>query len=909
VQLRSATERASLAEEHAALRRVATLVAQGATATELFAAVAQEVVEVLGFGTVTVDRYEVDGTSTVVAAWGDGHFPVGSRWPLDGTSLVGTVLATGRSARIDDYPSELIDANGSVVQDVPFVSTVGVPIVVEGAMWGAICVGTSLAVDMPADTEARLASFTELVATAIANAKSRGELSASEARARELADEQAALRRVATLVAGGATSTALFDAVAREVAQLFQFTPSLVARYEDDGATLTVLAICGARPASFAPGSRWPLDGPTVAAEVLRTGRPVRLEDYTEIPGTLAREAREHGWTRTAGAPIIVNGRVWGLVAASGPPDEPLPENLEDRLAEFTQLVATAIANSQANEEVTRLADEQAALRRVATLVARGVRPLEVFSAVSEEVGRVFASPYAGVARFELDGSGVVILGVSEGISNIPIGTKWPLEEFLATTAVYRTGRPARNERGDWKDSPGPVADRLRELGLVSTVAAPIAVEGNVWGVITVSDAHQRLPSDAEERLAAFAELVATAIANAETRADLAASEARARALASEQAALRRVATLVAEGASPDELFSAVAREVAGIIDIPVVGIHRYDPDGTVTTLGIAGETSLTIGTRLPVTDGGIARKILSTGLPSRIDDYTSVPLDAVREDLRLPMVGVPIVVEGSVWGFMVATDNSGRPVPADTEERLARFTELVATAVSNATTRTELLTSRARVVSAADETRRRLERDLHDGIQQWLVGLALRARKAASLSAADKSAVRELSGLADDLVAVTDELREISRGIHPAILTDAGLDDALGALARRSAIRVDLDVSFQGRYDPALEATVYYVAAESITNAVKHAQASTVRVRGGCRNGAIELEIRDNGVGGADPRGGTGLIGLKDRVEALGGTISFASPAGDGTTVRMTLPAGLRDGERPPLARADEAD
>jgi signal transduction histidine kinase len=141
----------------------------------------------------------------------------------------------------------------------------------------------------------------------------------------------------------------------------------------------------------------------------------------------------------------------------------------------------------------------------------------------------------------------------------------------------------------------------------------------------------------------------------------------------------------------------------------------------------------------------------------------------------------------------------------------------------------------------------------------------------------------------------VTDELREISRGIHPAILSDAGLDDALDALARRSTVRVDLDVGFEGRYEPTLEATVYYVAAESITNAVKHAQASAVRVRGGQREGALVLEISDDGVGGADPRRGTGLIGLKDRVESLGGTISFTSPAGAGTTIRMKLPAGPR--------------
>jgi signal transduction histidine kinase len=273
---------------------------------------------------------------------------------------------------------------------------------------------------------------------------------------------------------------------------------------------------------------------------------------------------------------------------------------------------------------------------------------------------------------------------------------------------------------------------------------------------------------------------------------------------------------------------------------------------------------------------------------------------EALREDALVSVVGVPIVVDGSIWGFMVAGARPERPIPSDTEEQLVRFTELVATAVSNATTRTELLTSRARVVSAADEERRRLERDLHDGIQQWLVALALRARKAAGLSAAGESPVQELSGLADDLVAVTDELREISRGIHPAILSEAGLDDALGSLARRSAIPVALEVDFQRRFDPTLEATVYYVAAESITNAVKHARASTIAVRGGLRGDAIELEIADDGVGGADPRRGTGLIGLEDRVDTLGGTISIASPVGAGTTVHVRLSAVPANGESP---------
>jgi signal transduction histidine kinase len=385
---------------------------------------------------------------------------------------------------------------------------------------------------------------------------------------------------------------------------------------------------------------------------------------------------------------------------------------------------------------------------------------------------------------------------------------------------------------------------------------------------------------------------------NAESRTELAASEAHAHELANEQAALRRVATLVAQGASPDDVFSAVAEEVAGIIDLPVVSISRFEADRSFTILGIAGQTQFTIGSRWPVEDEGLARTIQVTGRPARWDDYSAMQGrlgDAVRKDMMASTIGVPIVVDGSIWGFLGAGAGKGTSIPEDIEHRLVRFTELVATAVSNTTTRTELLTSRARVVSATDETRRRLERDLHDGIQQWLVALALRARKAATGTQGQEWMREEVSGLADDLVAVTDELREISRGIHPAILSDAGLDDALKALTGRTSIPIDLKVEFEGRYDATLEATVYYVAAEAITNAAKHASASIVSVRGGRRNGVIELEISDDGVGGADPRGGSGLIGLRDRVDTLGGTMSLVSPIGEGTTISVQLPTTLR--------------
>jgi signal transduction histidine kinase len=515
----------------------------------------------------------------------------------------------------------------------------------------------------------------------------------------------------------------------------------------------------------------------------------------------------------------------------------------------------------------------------------------------------MFDFPNTILMRFDADGMATLLATRADYLG--PIGALWPVEgDNSAVAQVYVTGRPARADYT--AGARGRLAEAARSGGTLHSVAVPVVVEGALWGAMSVgSPGSAPPPADLERRLAQFTDLVATAIANAESRAELAASEARARELASEQAALRRVATLVAKGASPDELFSAVAEEVAGVVDVPVVGVHRYEADGTFTMLGIAGVTNFTVGSRWQVEEEGIAGMILATGRPARKDDYSGMrgPLgEAMREDLMLSTVGVPIVVDGSMWGFMVAAGRPGRLIPADTEERLARFTELVATAVSNATTRAELLASRARVVSAADETRRRLERDLHDGIQQWLVALALRARKAAAFTVAGDSSAEELSGLAEDLVAVTDELREISRGIHPAILSEEGLDDALKALARRSATPVDLDVDFQGRHDPTLEATVYYVVAEAITNAAKHAHASIVAVRGGLREDAIELEINDDGVGGADPRRGTGLIGLRDRVDTVGGTIAVSSPAGAGTAIRLRLPVVPRDeadGER----------
>jgi signal transduction histidine kinase len=229
----------------------------------------------------------------------------------------------------------------------------------------------------------------------------------------------------------------------------------------------------------------------------------------------------------------------------------------------------------------------------------------------------------------------------------------------------------------------------------------------------------------------------------------------------------------------------------------------------------------------------------------------------------------------------------------------MANFADLITTAISNAETQTELTASRARVVTAADDTRRRLERDLHDGVQQRLVALALDARAIGAVTLPSRDDMRDkLSLLADGLHATLDELREISHGIHPAILSDAGLGPALETLARRSAVPVELELNLGPRLEEHLEATAYYVASEALTNAAKHARASVVDMRVDGRDGGLTLSVRDDGIGGADPRRGSGIIGLKDRVEALGGTISVLSPPSRGTALHAHLPAGCASGE-----------
>src|SRR4051794_2775913 len=410
----------------------------------------------------------------------------------------------------------------------------------------------------------------------------------------------------------------------------------------------------------------------------------------------------------------------------------PIPDGIEERLARFTELVATAIADSQARDQLAQLAYEQATLRRVATLVARGVSPEEIFSAVTNEMGRLFDSSQAYVGRFEPDGSAMVVVGVSDGIGRVSIGARWELEDYMASTRVYRTGAPVRLELSDFEHASGPMADLLREIDAVAVAAAPIVVEGQLWGFVTVTFMERLAAPGAEKRLEKFSKLLATAIANAENSAELAAS--------------------------------------------------------------------------------------------------------------------------------------------------------------------------RARIIAAADEARRRIERDLHDGAQQRLVTLTVALRRAEAKLPTGSDEVRaDLTRVAEGLTTAVDELRELSRGIHPSILSEGGLAPALKALGRRSPVRVKLDMAFEQRLPDQLEVAAYYTVSEALTNASKHANSTRVWVSLRVDNDMFLLSIRDDGVGGAHAGRGSGLTGLRDRIEALGGTFRIESPTGSGTVIEVEIPIvgpAHRDGE-----------
>ena len=725
-----------------------------------------------------------------------------------------------------------------------------------------------------------------VIVGAVATQAGRRATGSEEARG-VLADEQAALRRVATLVARQPSPAEVFAAVTEEAGRLLHLDSAHLMAYEEDG-TVTVAGAWNLRGPPAPVGTRVPLNGDNVALRVFRTHRPARIDDYTGIEGLAADYVRSVGVCAAVGAPIVAGGRLWGVMVVGSSRPGPLPAETESRIGAFTELVATAIANTATRTELERVAAEQAALGRVATLVAGAVPPGEVFTAVAAEVAGLFGVPHVGLFRYEREGMATVIAGAGEVSSYL--GRLWPCPagDPGIVASLQRTGQPFRID--DYTRIRSAIAAPARELDIGMAAGVPVIVSGRVWGAVVLAAGYQRppLPADTLDRLAAFTELMATAIANSDARAEI-------ERLAGEQAALRRVATLVARGAETGEVFAAVAEEIGQVLDAEVACIVRYEADATGTVVATWGDASFwPVGSNWALE--GVAAQVSRTRRTARMDGYDQDAGEITAMARRIggrSRIGTPIIIDDQLWGAALVLNFGSDPLLAAAEGRIANFADLITTAMSNAQTRSELIASRARVVAAADQTRRRLERDLHDGIQQRLVWLALKARTIEMMTPQPMDEIRgELSLLADGLGTALDELREVSHGIHPAILSEAGLGPALKALARRSAVPVDLDLNLGPRLAERVEAAAYYIASEALANVAKHARASVIDMRVDGRGGALALAVRDDGIGGADPSRGSGIIGLKDRVEALGGTISVLSPPGRGTTLHVRLPA-----------------
>jgi GAF domain-containing protein len=415
----------------------------------------------------------------------------------------------------------------------------------------------------------------------------------------------------------------------------------------------------------------------------------------------------------------------WYYLPPTHPHEFPDSANLADLLVYLALGVLIGQITSRAGYRAAvsdaaraELTQEQASLRRMATLVARGVPPPEVFAAVAREVGRVLGVDVTHIGRYEPDDTVTGVASWSAAEDHMPAGTRASLEGDSVSALVLRTGRPARV---DYDDASGSIAAALRDLGVRSSVGAPIVVDGRLWGVAVASSKDKEpLPRDTESRIGAFTELVATAIANTESRVEV-------ERLADERAALRRVAMLVAEGAPPTAVFDAVAAEMERLLDADQVVLSRYEPGTELTVVAHRGTTAQRVppGSRVSHDGENVQAMVRRTERPARIEDFqgaqSTIAQLARTAGVRV-VVGAPIVVDGQLWGVISASWNREDSPPADTERRMAQFAELLDTAIANADSHDQLTTSRARLLTEADEARRRVVRDLHDGAQQRLV-------------------------------------------------------------------------------------------------------------------------------------------------------------------------------------------
>jgi signal transduction histidine kinase len=397
----------------------------------------------------------------------------------------------------------------------------------------------------------------------------------------------------------------------------------------------------------------------------------------------------------------------------------------------------------------------------------------------------------------------------------------------------------------------------------------------------------------------AVTSLLLAAVTAERTRAAraLVETESTQRALAGEQAALRKVATLVASDAPPSRVFEQVTEEVGRLLELPGANVMQYDGLRTATVVGAwsaDGPPRFPVGATLDVDGDTVVARVVRTGAAERVryDEASGTLAATLHGEGYRAAVAAPVTVGGRLWGVLAAASTSDDALPDGIEQQLCDFADLVAQALANADAYEKLAASRARLMEVGDAERQRLERNLHDGAQQRLVSVALELSMVSARMESDPRGARELLTTAQaDLAQGLRELRELARGIHPVVLTERGLRAALDALVTRAAVPVELTTLPEERLAAPVEAAMYYVVAESITNVAKYAHASRASVSIARSNGVATVTVSDDGIGGADPAIGSGLRGLAARVEALNGHLDVDSPPGGGTRIKAEIP------------------
>jgi signal transduction histidine kinase len=602
-------------DPHDRLRRVERLVADEVDGRRLIDGVLEGLGRTAGADAAWLVRFDADGSSSDLGLWStlELSLPTGTRQAL--SDELRALREVGQPYRVDLAAGELASTVGAEADRLGITSAVGVPVRLGGQVAALAVVARFGREAFPSGTETRLARFVERVAAALAVGWTRPEL-------QSLADEQAALLRVSQLVARGAGEHELFAAVAAEAAGLVGTGGTSLTR-ADGPRTLTVLATCGG-PAGVGTSLEVPLDDPGPESEVVSTHRPARRDDEPRpVP---PRRGEEPGPTSSVSVPILVEGRLWGLLGCVSE-GRRLPTGTEDRLQQLAELVAGAIASRQARTEVVQLADEQAALRRVAELVARGASLPDVFAGISVEASRLLAVG-AALLRFEPDGHAEVVAahdGPGEVGLRIPTTDAFIGQMFMPDQA---------SRLPDYRET-GFVA-AVRDLGLRPGTAVPIMVEGTIWGVLKASPSGAALPPGAShevvgrvaDKLEKFAALAAAAIANAENRAQLTASRARIVAAADE--ARQRLQRDVHDGAQQRLVQTVLTLKLARI------AADRGEPtdDLVAEALGYAERATAELRDLVHgILPASLGRAGLRSGIESLIAD---LPL-AVELDFAAP--------------------------------------------------------------------------------------------------------------------------------------------------------------------------------------------------------------------------------------------------------------------------------